>query len=321
MMPIDTNGQMWIYCVNVGQGDTTIVITPEKNVVIIDAMKASKIIQLLSDLGMTDQDEIEHIVVSHPHHDHYSGVERLINTYQEVNALTLTSLWRYKENVPGYNNIINSAVQKEIPISFLSGYTQVFPDESPVVNPNTLRIELLGPSNQFIELLNDANQLNTNHRSIIARLQLGDFLMVVAGDAQMETWSHFDSEQMLADPCSVLRAAHHGSANGTQYERITRLAAEVLIVSSDPNGKDKLPDLIGRATFLRYEESSSNPLTVLTHDTGTIKIEVNQSGSYDVFHFGEGRNENIPLQNKQPLIKGQNPTDWKTLTQSGLVSP
>jgi hypothetical protein len=78
---------------------------------------------------------------------------------------------------------------------------------------------------------------------------------------------------------------------------------------------------ICRATFLRYAESSSNPLTVLTHDTGTIKLEVNQSGSYDVFHFGEGRNENIALQNKQPLIKGQNPTDWKTLTQSGLSSP
>lgn len=318
MMAIDTNGQMWIYCVNVGQGDTTVIVTPENNVIIIDAMKAKKIIKLLSELGMTDQDEIDHIVVSHPHNDHYSGVERLLNHYQEVQALTLTSLWRYNENKPGYNNIINTAVQKEVPISFLSGYTQVFPDESPVVDPNTLRMELLGPSNQFIELLHDAKELTTNHRSIIARLLLGNFLMVIAGDAQMETWSHFDSEQMLADPCSVLRAAHHGSANGTQYERITRLAAEVLIVSSDPNGKDKLPDLIGRATFLRYTESSKKPLTALTHDTGTIKIEFDPNGSYDVFHYGESKSQNVPLQNQLSLIAAQNPTDWKALTQSGL---
>ncbi len=318
-MPINTNGQMWIYCVNVGQGDTTVVVTPENNIIIIDAMRAKKIINLLSDLGMTDQGEIEHIVVSHPHNDHYSGVERLINHYQEVHALTLTSLWRYTENKPGYNNIINTAVQKEIPISFLSGYTQVFPDKSPLVDPNTLRMELLGPSNQFIELLHDAKELTTNHRSIIARLLLGNFLMVIAGDAQMETWSHFDSEQMLADPCSVLRAAHHGSANGTQFERITRLAAEVLIVSSDPNGKDKLPDLIGRATFLRYAESSRKPSVALTFNTGTIKIEVEPNGRYDVFHYGEGKSENIPLQNVQPLTQPQNPTDWRALTQSGLT--
>ena len=46
-MPINTNGQMWIYCVNVGQGDTTVIITPENNVVIIDAMRAKKITRLL----------------------------------------------------------------------------------------------------------------------------------------------------------------------------------------------------------------------------------------------------------------------------------
>ena len=141
-------------------------------------------------------------------------------------------------------------------------------------------------------------------------------MMVIAGDAQMETWSHFDSEQMLADPCSVLRAAHHGSANGTQFERIARLAPEVLIVSSDPNGKDKLPDLIGRATFLRYTESSKKPLTALTHDTGTIKFEVQQNGKYDVFHYKEGKKDNVPLENKKVLSKDA--TDWRALTQSGL---
>ncbi len=317
-MPIDTNGKLWVFCVNVGQGDTTIIVTPDSNVVIIDAMKSKKIINLLTDLGFTDQEEINQIVVSHPHNDHYSGVERLINHYQDTKALTLTSLWRYDEDKPGYNSIINTSVQKDVTINFLSGYTQVFPDESPVKDPNTVRLELLGPSNQFIETLYDAKELTTNHRSIIARLQWGNFLMVIAGDAQMETWTHFDSEQMLADPCSVLRAAHHGSANGTQYERITRLATEVLIVSSDPNGKDKLPDLIGRATFLRYSESSKNPLVALTHDTGTIKIEVESTGKYDMFSYNEDKNQDIALQNQQPLTRAQKPTDWKALTLSAL---
>jgi competence protein ComEC len=318
-MALNTNGNLWVFCVNVGQGDTTIIITPKNNVIIIDAMKAKKIIRLLADLEFPDHEEINHIVVSHPHNDHYNGVERLINTFQDTNALTLTSLWRYAEDKPGYNSIINTAVKKEIPLTFLSGYTQVFPDNSPVLDMSTPRLELLGPSNQFIENLHDAKKLNTNHRSIIARLQWNDFRMVIAGDAQMETWTHFDSEQMLDDPCSVLRASHHGSANGTQFERITRLATKVVIVSSDPYGKDKLPDLIGRATFYRYSENSRKPLVALTHDTGTIKIEVEPSGKFNIFSFGEGKNQFVPLQNEQLLTAAGNPTDWKALTQSGLA--
>jgi competence protein ComEC len=317
-MPLDTNGNLWIYCVNVGQGDTTVIATPKNKVVIIDAMKAAKVSRLLSDLGFTDQDVINHIVVSHPHSDHYSGVERLINTYQDTQALTLTSLWRYEEDKPGYNSIINTAVKKGVPVTFLSGYNQVFPDESPVKDPTTLRLELLGPSNQFIEYLYDSKDLDTNHRSIIARLGWADFRMVIAGDAQMETWSHFDSEQMLADPCTVLRTAHHGSANGTQFERVSRLETKVVIVSSDPNGKDKLPDLIGRATFLRYAERFGKPLVALTRDTGTIKIEVAPSGSYKVFCYGEDKGKNVPLQDVQELTPDNNPTKWKELTQAGL---
>lgn len=317
-MPLDTNGNMWVYCINVGQGDTTIIATPANNVLIIDSMQATKVVNLLADLGFSEQDEINHIIVSHPHNDHYSGVERLINTYQETGALTLTSLWRYDENKPGYNSIINTAVLKEIPLNFLSGYTQVFPDNSPVLDKNTPRLELLGPSNQFIENLYDAKKLNTNHRSIIARLQWGNFRMVIAGDAQMETWSHFDSEQMLEDPCSVLRSAHHGSANGTQFERLTHLAAEVVIISSDPNGKDKLPDLIGKATFLRYSESPKKPLVALTHDTGTIKLDIEPSGRYNVFCYGEQRSQNVPLQNERLLTEDDNPSDWIALTQDSL---
>lgn len=317
-MPLNTNGKLWVYCLNVGQGDTTLIATPENNLIIIDAIRAKKVIRLLADLGFTEQDPINRIVVSHPHNDHYSGVVRLLNTYQETGGLTLTSLWRYEEDKPGYNSIINTAAQKKIPVSFLSGYTQVFPDHSPVLKADTPRLEMLGPSNQFIETLSEARKLTINHRSIIARLGWGDFRMVIAGDAQMETWSHFDSEQMLDDPCSVLRAAHHGSANGTHFERITRLASEVVVVSSDPDGKDKLPDLIGRATFLRYAQGSKKPLVALTRDTGTIKLEVETSGKYKVFFYGEGKKQDVPLQNEQLLTNSANPTDWKAFTQLGL---
>ena len=322
-MAVNTNGHLWIYCLNVGQGDTTVVATPGGNILIFDAVKAKKIIRLLDDLNVAAGDPIQQIVISHPHSDHYSGAEGLMNNYNQIAGLTLTSLWRVEETTPKYNSIINTAVTKKIPIHFQAGYNQLYPDKSPIEDPETLLVELLGPSNNFIEDLFQSGDLDTNHYSIIARLNWQGFRMVIAADAQMETWAHFDSEQMLDASCTVLRAAHHGSANGTQFERVNRLSPRVIVVSSDPDGKDEIPDLIGSAVFLRFTALSKPPIIALTDNqvgpkTGTIKIDVAPSGNFDVFHYGDSKSQNVNLNNEKPLDVGNNPTDWKALTMTKL---
>lgn len=312
-MPVDTQGNMWIFTLNVGQGDTTIIITPGNRVVLIDAVNPSKIIDLLAKLGMGQSEPIEHLVITHPHFDHYSAAQRILTTYP-VEAVTLSSIWRYTDNRPGYNNVINTVVRKNIPLNFLSGYTQIYPDGNPIADPGTIKIEMLGPSNQFIEDLFHAGTLDTNHYSIISRVELGRFRMVIAADAQMENWAHFDREKLLDSSCTVLRGAHHGSANGTQYERINRLSPRYLITSSDPDGKDQLPDLIGSAVLMRYASDSSSPVVSLTFDSGTIKLDVSPSGSYDAFFHGDAVDDQVDLSSAQALKAASNPTDWKALT-------
>jgi competence protein ComEC len=318
-MPINTKGNLWIFCLNVGQGDTTIVATPNNKILIIDAFRGTKILTLLNDLGMLNTDPITHIIITHPHSDHYNGIDPILNTYRTINGISLTSLRHVDSNTPSYNNIINTAVSKGIPINFLSGYTQMYPDQSPVIDTSTLQVELLGPSNQYIEDLYQSGNLNPNHYSIITRLNWCDVHIIIAGDAQMETWAHFDSEQMMMGPCSVLRAAHHGSANGTQYERIERLKPKVSIVSSEPYGKDEIPDLIGAATFLRYSKEAHKPIVALTDNqdnekTGTIKVDVNNNGKLKIYYYGDKKEQNIVLGNEKLLTYNNNPTDWQALT-------
>ena len=316
-MAVNSNGKLIIYCLNVGQGDTTIIITPKNRVIIIDAVKAKKVVNFLEQIGFDDQQTIDHFIISHPHMDHYRAVAPLINKYG-TNEIAFSSLRRYTKNIPGYVGIINTAAEKKIPMSFLSGYNQLHPDDSPFLDPKTVRLELLGPSNQFIEDLHSSRTLEINHYSIIARLVWGKFRMVIAGDAQMENWAHFDREKMLEETCTVLRSAHHGSANGTQFERIDRLNPRVVIVSSDPKGKDELPDLIGCATMLRYHKKSSDPIVALTHSTGSIKIEVNDKGSRKVFSYGETANTNINVNQFKELKRSTDPTKWKDLSLSKL---
>lgn len=102
--------------------------------------------------------------------------------------------------------------------------------------------------------------------------------MVFAADAQVENWSHFDREGVLSHSCDILKAAHHGSCRGTQLERLECLDPGFVIVSSDPESSHHLPDVIGAATFKKYEKSAKKPVA-LTSYTGTIKITVEKNGN------------------------------------------
>lgn len=312
-----TNGHMWVFCLNVGQADTTLILTPGGKVILIDVVRPKKVVDLLTQLGRGPGTHLDHVIVTHPHSDHYSGVVPLLNLY-DVAHVTLSSIWRTRDLNPGYSDIINTVADKAIPFTFLSGLVQQHPDGSPLNTPSAPRLELLGPSYGMLATLDDASRLNPNHRSIIARLQMARFNMIVAGDAQMENWHAFDAHQMLEQSCDVLRSAHHGSANGTQYERLNRLNPKHVIVSSDPWGRHKLPDLIGCAVLRRYARDSRKPTVALTEQTGTVMIDVRPSGSYRMFHFGEGARDPVPLNSTSALTPVSNPTNWDALLQERL---
>ena len=304
---------------SVGQGDTTVIISPEGHVIIIDAMRASKILSLLDDLG--NDDVIEHLVITHPHADHYGGANGLAREKKIVEA-TVAPFWHEFGMGPStYRKLIGRFDEKNTNVTFLSGYDRWYPDgvmktpehgDDSVINPNVPYIEMVGPTNGLVRMLEDSNIFEANHLSIMCRLSWRNFRMIIAGDAQMENWAFFDDERMMEKKCQVLRTAHHGSANGTQWERIHRLSPSQLIVSSDPAISDKLPDLCGTSIFTRFN-SDDNAFAAITKDTGTIHMRVTTSGSRTFSMFRELPAEKVDLTNAKSLSRSTNPTDWLAL--------
>jgi beta-lactamase superfamily II metal-dependent hydrolase len=166
-----------------------------------------------------------------------------------------------------------------------------------------------------LEALDESHELNPNHLSIIARLRHGAFSMVFAADAQMENWSHYDREGMLDKKCTVLKAAHHGSRRGSQWERLERLSPKLVIVSSDPGRGHELPDLIGSVIFLEYDRAQHHAVA-LTRETGTIKVVVDNplSGGYQAVSYRDGPTDDVFSQPEAPLL----PTDWSSIVVSRI---
>jgi competence protein ComEC len=298
-----------IYLLNVGQADTSIIKTPAGNVIVIDAVKPKKVKNLIN--SIRPDGKIAQLIVTHPHNDHYSAVPSLLKNFQ-VQRVTLAPFW-HEPGSPGYHDVINEIIRLGLPVQFLSGYQRTYPDGGRYPNyEGRPELEMLGPSNAALEELWESEVLTPNHLSIITRLTYGKFSMVFAADAQMENWHYYDQEGMLEDKVDILRAAHHGSKNGSQWERLARLEPKLVVVSSDVTGRHDLPDLVGSAVFMEYEKVKRQPVA-LTRDTGTIKIEVPDPDSHTrrIFALGDKPKDAVLPSQGTDLPQ----TDWQDLLE------
>lgn len=316
-MKINPDGNLHIYMLNVGQGDTTLVISPEGAVILLDAKGPGKIMDLLDELGCNKT--IEHLVISHPHADHFSGGNALSKSYT-IETATFAPFWHSFGMGPAtYRKLVAFLNDNDkTNINFLSGYSRWYPDDmmtnpadnaTPEVDTLAPYLELLGPTNGLIEELEESQVFNTNHLSIIARLTWRSFRMVVAADAQMENWGPFDDEQLLEEGCKILRTAHHGSSNGTQMERLKRLNPKVLVVSSSPDTGHHLPDLASAAVFAKWDRKPGQ-YAVITRDTGTIHCTVTPGGSISLECYHDHYTHDVNLSRAKKLEQENNPTDW-----------
>lgn len=328
-MAIQADGNLYIYVLNVGQGDASVIVTPNGNIIIIDARAPDKLVKLLKDLGLKNNEGISFLIITHPHTDHFSGAARLINEFS-VKSVIMAPFWiefGLGLGPPTYRNIVNELEKKGVTINFVSGYTRFYPDKTSAsresgVASDALYLELLGPPNFLLEELSESRELDTNHLSILSRINWKDFRMVSAGDAQMENWAYFDQEGMLEHKCYVLKSAHHGSCNGTQWERLYKLKPKYVIVSSDPAKQDHLPDLIGTAIFAKYSvtkrSGESKAIVGLTKYTGSIRIKVQDNGTRKVDFFGDTQYKKIDLTKSNELTWETNPTKWQELLNDNV---
>lgn len=325
-MITNPDGNLHVYMLNVGQADTTVIVLPKGNVIIIDAVRPDKLISLLNSIG--NDDHIEHLIITHPHDDHFKGGNRLAqdNTIKEA---TVAPFWHeFGMGPTTYRSLIARMANQGTNFNFLSGYSRWYPEGALITQPgsqnaevdlNAPYLEMLGPTNGLVTMLESANIFETNHLTIMCRITWKNFRMICAGDAQMENWAFFDQERLMEGKCQILRAAHHGSSNGTQWERIKRLGSCMVVVSSDPYNGHMLPDLGSAAVFTKFDSEPGN-MAVLTRDSGTIHVKVDSTGSRTAERYGDDSTVNVNTNNPTNLNELTNPTDWTALLQDRIAN-
>jgi competence protein ComEC len=205
-----------IYAIDVGQGDSLLIVTPEGKTVLIDAglnKAGERVVQFLRERNVR---QLDLIVASHPHADHIGGmrdvlkavpVKSFLDSGQEHTTVTYAkTLEAVKEKI-GKLTVAKSGQKFNL--------------------DNGITLSVLGPRRPWLENVSGSD-INAN--SVIVRLDYGKFSMLFTGDSEDET-----EDRLIADGANlkvqVLKVAHHGSRYATTERFLKYVQPEAAVIS------------------------------------------------------------------------------------------
>jgi competence protein ComEC len=236
-----------IEVLDVGQGDSILIRSPEGKTALIDAGPTKN--AALSALKRKGIKSVDLVAISHHHSDHYGGMDEVVRAMKPRYFLASRS---------GHATSLYLKLLKTVESE---GITVIEP------TARARKIEL-GSLELTIFPQPPDDRKEENNNSIGLRLKYGNFSVLLTGDSEgteRQWWLTHDPE--LVRNCTILKLAHHGSHNGTDARWLQTVRPELAVASLGKNNDYGHPhsetlSLLGR---------SGIPL-IRTDQLGTITI-------------------------------------------------
>ena len=272
------------YFLNVGQGDTTVVITPHGRAIVIDCANFNKTDSLLRILNIK---KIDLLVTTHPHYDHVCDVPLLMKKYK-------VELWW----APG-PFMCNSPLFGEC-YGLAENGNRVGSYEAVVAGsykrwPGDVECRVLAPSiaqRNSVRRAGKREQSNSNHTSIVVRIGFDKRSgAVLSADGEMFTWSDIVRECIDEVRCKIFKVPHHGSLNGMFPQLYGTMKCRDVVISCGRKNKYRHPHKI---TMLTLHSLKKKPRVWMTSHSGTIRCHLKRGWARsDILELGDRPRELI----------------------------
>lgn len=215
------NTYMEVIFLDVGQGDSIFMQTPEGKTVLLDAggspgsdyQVGLEIVKPF--LRYKGIEKIDAIIMSHNHEDHAEGLLELI---PEIKPRILIMPPKETDN-PLEEKILHCCREENIEVYEVSTGDCIDIDED-------VHIEVLGPQR--------TDQQEGNNNSLVLRLVYGETEWLFTGDIETEA-INFLLERQKTLQADVLKIPHHGSINSFVPEFYEAVKPQIAIVSAGYN--------------------------------------------------------------------------------------
>jgi competence protein ComEC len=204
---------------DIGQGDSSLIQTPNKQNILIDGGPTRGIIYKLDKYIPLTNRKIDLMILTHPDPDHLSGLVEVLKRYQ-VNQVAYTGV---DDPDPLYSEWKKIIEEKKIPTMII--------DKKQILKLNEQTIlEFLWPEKSLV----GKSFKDDNYGSIVNKLVFGQVKFLFTGDATIEVEKELirNNENLLTD---VLKVGHHGSKTSTSLEFLEKVKPKYAVISVGKN--------------------------------------------------------------------------------------
>ena len=249
------DGRLHVHFMDVGQGDSMLIVTPEGRQVLVDggpdAMDTTTAIG--GKMPFWDRN-LDMVVLTHPDEDHFRGLLEVLRRYN-VGTVVDSGIDSRK---PLYLEWQRALGRRNIhPVTAFQGQT--------ISLDSVTRLEILSPP---LRPIRDASSDSNNNNGVVMRLVYGGVSFLLTADIEAEAEARLLRKD-LSLKSSVLKVPHHGSKTSTTPRFLSAVSPVAAVVSAGADNRygHPHPQVTGR-----LEDALGVDGTYITAQQGDIEF-------------------------------------------------
>jgi competence protein ComEC len=237
-------GELVVSFLDVGQGDATLIQLGGASVLVDTGPPDGPIVERLRQAGVK---RLDALVLTHAEADHEGAAPAVIGRYAPRLVIDGGAGW-------------DSAVQRMLPTAVAAARSrQMTPVAGQAIAIGGLRFEVLWPP---APRPGRPPSGNPNDHAVVARLEVGEFSMLLSADAESNV-----TAALALEPVDVLKVAHHGSADPGLPVLLQRIRPRVAVIEV---GRDNTYGHPTKSTVAALKQTV--PTVLRTDRDGTVRL-------------------------------------------------
>ena len=245
-MVIGGTSNLTVTFIDVGQGDSEWIVSPNNRTMLIDAGESNDALKISSIIPHNKV--IDVVVATHAHSDHIGGMNNILKTHKVRQFIDSG----YPHTSMIYETMLSTILENNMNYSIVN--TGDIIEFDPDVN-----VKVLNPQSKLHDEINE--------NSVVILMTYRNVSFLFTGDAESNAEMIYGKQLKHVD---ILKVAHHGSSSSTSSYLISRIHPDVSIISVGKDNQYNHPD---NSVITRLKSDGSR--VYRTDEDGTIVVTTN----------------------------------------------